>query len=172
MTDSKTTEDQWGIVANVARDAKCDLFRHGAKLWLMWVTGGGMCFERAKFCGLSPGGRIIEAWISFRDLENFRAAWVPPAARRTVRHTFKDKAEATEWARDIMAYRGGSTPTTALPTRSLDGLELHYHPAMPNWCKLKGLKIRAIPECEGGGFAVDRRQAEAIIALLQLPRSE
>jgi hypothetical protein len=48
---------------------------------------------------------------------------------------------------------------------SLDNLVLKYHPAMPNWCKIIGLKIKPIPECEGGGFAVYRHQAEIIMDL-------
>lgn len=51
----------------------------------------------------------------------------------------------------------------------LDDITIRYHSAVPNWCKLNGLEIRAVPECEGGGFMVRRDQAEAIIALLQLP---
>lgn len=51
----------------------------------------------------------------------------------------------------------------------LDDITIRYHAAMPNWCKLNGLEIKAVPLCEGGGFAVRRDQAEAIIALLQLP---
>lgn len=60
-----------------------------------------------------------------------------------------------------------STPTA--DRGPLDDITISYHSAMPNWSKLNGLKIRAVPECEGGGFAVDRLQAEAIIALLQIP---
>jgi predicted RNA-binding protein associated with RNAse of E/G family len=44
------------------------------------------------------------------------------------------------------------------------GLEIRYHNAMPNWAKLVGLKIRAVPECEGGGFMIDKEQAEAIMS--------
>lgn len=55
--------------------------------------------------------------------------------------------------------------TTALPGHALAGLELRHHSAMPNWCKMIGLKILAIPECEGGGFAIDRLQAETIMDL-------
>lgn len=51
----------------------------------------------------------------------------------------------------------------------LDDITIRYHAAMPNWCKLNGLDIRAVHPSEGGGFMVRRDQAEAIIALLQLP---
>ena len=49
----------------------------------------------------------------------------------------------------------------------LDDITIRYHAAMPNWCKLNGLDIKAVPVSEG--FMVRRDQAEAIIALLQLP---
>ena len=51
----------------------------------------------------------------------------------------------------------------------LDDITICYHAAKPNWCKLKGLDIRAVHPSEGGGFMIRRDQAEAIIALLQLP---
>jgi hypothetical protein len=57
--------------------------------------------------------------------------------------------------------------TTEAHTAPLDNVLIRYHSAMPNWCKLVGLEIKAVPECEGGGFMVRRDQAEAIIALLQ-----
>lgn len=53
--------------------------------------------------------------------------------------------------------------TTAGP---LADIGIRYHSAMPNWCKLHGLDIKAVPLSEGGGFMVRRDQAEAIIALL------
>ena len=49
--------------------------------------------------------------------------------------------------------------------------ELRYHSAMPNWCKIVGLQIKVIPECEGGGFVVEKNQAEAIVAALQAART-
>lgn len=45
-------------------------------------------------------------------------------------------------------------------------LEIRYHAAMPRWAKLVGLRIKAVPECEGGGFCIDREQAEEIIRAL------
>ena len=56
------------------------------------------------------------------------------------------------------------SPETTVP-HALSNLELRYHAAMPGWVKIVGLKIRAIPECEGGGFAIDRQQAETIMDL-------
>jgi hypothetical protein len=43
-------------------------------------------------------------------------------------------------------------------------LELRYHGAMPNWCKVVGLEIKAVHEWEGGGFMIRRDQAERIVA--------
>lgn len=51
----------------------------------------------------------------------------------------------------------------------LDDITIRYHVAFPNWCKLNGLDIKAVHPSEGGGFMIRRDQAEAIIALLQLP---
>ena len=42
-------------------------------------------------------------------------------------------------------------------------MELRYHHAIPGWCKVIGLKIRPVPECEGGGFMVREDQAELIV---------
>ena len=53
-------------------------------------------------------------------------------------------------------------PTTRGP---LYDITIRYHAAMPNWCKLNGLEIKAVHPSEGGGFMVRRDQAEAIIAL-------
>jgi len=53
--------------------------------------------------------------------------------------------------------------------QSIEALELRYHSAMPGWCRIIGLKIKAIPECEGGGFAIVQPQAEAICAALAAP---
>ena len=50
-----------------------------------------------------------------------------------------------------------------------DRMELRYHNAMPGWCKIIGLKIKAIHECEGGGFAIEQKQAEAIVKALSAP---
>lgn len=45
----------------------------------------------------------------------------------------------------------------------MDKLEIRYHSAMPNWAKVVGLRIKAVPECEGGGFMIDKEQAEFIV---------
>jgi len=45
-------------------------------------------------------------------------------------------------------------------------VEILHHSAVPDWCKVKGLDIRAIDECEGGGFMIRREQAEKIAAAL------
>lgn len=46
-------------------------------------------------------------------------------------------------------------------------LEIRHHSAIPNWVKLVGLHIKAVPECEGGGFMVEKAQAEEIVAALE-----
>ena len=51
-------------------------------------------------------------------------------------------------------------------TGPLADLEILYHTAMPRWCKLIGLEIKAVPLSEGGGFMVRRDQAERIMELL------
>lgn len=52
-----------------------------------------------------------------------------------------------------------------LMPHALSELELRYHAAMPGWVKVVGLKVRTVPECEGGGYAIDRLQAETIMDL-------
>lgn len=42
--------------------------------------------------------------------------------------------------------------------------ELRFHHAIPKWCELVGVKIREIPECEGGGYMVPEEQARMIVA--------
>lgn len=42
-------------------------------------------------------------------------------------------------------------------------LEIRYHGAMPRWCKVDGLRVKAVHECEGGGFAIDKDQAEYLV---------
>jgi len=61
--------------------------------------------------------------------------------------------------------------TTTIPDerdRIVASLGIRYHNAMPNWAKIVGLKIKAVPECEGGGFMIDREQAELIMASIKL----
>jgi hypothetical protein len=48
----------------------------------------------------------------------------------------------------------------------LAGVEPRYHSAMPDWVMLRGLVIRSIPVCEGGGFAIRRDQAMRILELI------
>ncbi len=43
-------------------------------------------------------------------------------------------------------------------------LEIRFHHAIPGWCKVFGLHIREIPECEGGGYMVREDQARMIVA--------
>lgn len=37
--------------------------------------------------------------------------------------------------------------------------EIRFHHAIPDWCKIIGLNIRDIPECEGGGHAIPEKDA-------------
>lgn len=46
--------------------------------------------------------------------------------------------------------------------------ELRFHYVFPKWCKLVGVKIREIPECEGGGYMVPEEQARMIVASADL----
>lgn len=41
-------------------------------------------------------------------------------------------------------------------------LTLEYHSGNPNLCRIPELKIKTIPECEGGGYSISREQAEAL----------
>lgn len=44
--------------------------------------------------------------------------------------------------------------------------ELRFHHAIPGWCKIIGLNIREIPECEGAGFMVEENEARRIVAAI------
>ena len=45
-------------------------------------------------------------------------------------------------------------------------LELRYHNAMPGWCKIVGLKVKQVPECEGGGVKFLEEDAKIIVAAI------
>lgn len=72
------------------------------------------------------------------------------------------------WFPDIDYSKPVSDTHTPTGRGPLDDITIRYHAAMPKWCKLNGLEIKACPPYEGG-FMVRRDQAEAIIGLLQLP---
>lgn len=42
-------------------------------------------------------------------------------------------------------------------------LTVQYHAGNPNICRIPELKIRAMPECEGGGWYLPREQAEFLV---------
>lgn len=42
--------------------------------------------------------------------------------------------------------------------------ELRYHSAMPGWVKVVGLRIRKIPACEGGGYAIPEEAGKRLVA--------
>lgn len=41
--------------------------------------------------------------------------------------------------------------------------EVRFHSAIPGWVKLDRLNIRQVPECEGGGFMIQEKQAALIM---------
>lgn len=43
-------------------------------------------------------------------------------------------------------------------------LTIQYHSGNPDICRIPELKIRHLPECEGGGWWMPRRQAEDILS--------
>lgn len=43
------------------------------------------------------------------------------------------------------------------------GYELRFHPALPGWCKVLGLEIKAVPACEGGGFMLPTAAGQALV---------
>ena len=47
-------------------------------------------------------------------------------------------------------------------------LELRFHHAIPGWCKIVGLKVREIPECEGGGYMLREDQARQLVAASEM----
>lgn len=41
-------------------------------------------------------------------------------------------------------------------------LTVQYHAGNPNMCRIPELKLRTLPECEGGGWYLPREQAELL----------
>jgi len=62
----------WGIIANNAKDKK---LRSGAKVWIIGVNGGG---ERCQVRGLNVQGRMIEKYVAFSNLSNYRPSAIMP----------------------------------------------------------------------------------------------
>lgn len=46
-------------------------------------------------------------------------------------------------------------------------LTVRYHTGNPNLCRIPELRIRSLPECEGGGWYMPREQAELIVKAVQ-----
>ena len=88
---------EWGVVANVANADSC--LRLGAKVTLVWWSGNP---DRAKWNGLSRGGRRIYKWLTRKRLKNFRAKWLQPGARHNA-STYGSREEAAREA----AYLAG-----------------------------------------------------------------
>ena len=91
----------YGVIANFRIDSLNHCFRRGAKVWLIRLCGGENAGDRAKFVGLSPGGRVIECYAAFKNLENFRSAWIPQHLRDRVFFGYEDRREADGWAADF-----------------------------------------------------------------------
>lgn len=53
-----------------------------------------------------------------------------------------------------------------MKNKSNNLFELRFHHAIPGWCKIKGLQIKEIPLCEGGGFMILEPQARVIVDAL------
>lgn len=52
-------------------------------------------------------------------------------------------------------------------------LTIEYHAGNPNLCRIPELRIKAMPECEGGGWFIPREQAEYLIRAAEaLAKSE
>lgn len=46
-------------------------------------------------------------------------------------------------------------------------LTIEYHAGNPNLCRIPELRIRPLPECEGGGWTIPRDQAELIVRAVE-----
>ena len=44
--------------------------------------------------------------------------------------------------------------------------KVQYHAGNPKICRVKGLKLRQMPECEGGGWYTDEETAKIICEAL------
>lgn len=120
---------EWGIVANVQADKA---LRIGAKVTILESHGDA---SQVKVRGCSKSGRVIEKYIPFKRLKNFRAAWIPEKLRDEIHHwhKFETKDKAAQYAsglnklwKDVRFYsrngemlKDGISESTAFK-RSLD----------------------------------------------------
>lgn len=106
MTDD-AREYQWGVKANMRGAHR--FIRLGAKCLLL---GHPQWRESVEVRALSRSGRTVSAWVSPRDLENFRPEWISPVernGRQTTGLLFRAREEAQAWA-DEMNAEYGSKP--------------------------------------------------------------
>ena len=103
------------MIANAAAESDNNLFRRGAKLWLMFIPGMGIPGGTGKFYGMAPHGQMIEGWIAFKHLKNFRVAWVPTQLRgEPIFWAFPSKDKALRLARAIVESGGGRSMAPAV----------------------------------------------------------
>lgn len=80
----------YAVIANVVSDG---ILRTGARVWILYHHGDA---EIARVRGCSKGGRVVNKYIPYKRLKNFRAAFVPEHLRDRFEHhyLFETKEEA------------------------------------------------------------------------------
>ena len=78
----------YAVFANVVKDKQ---LRTGAKVLIVRCNGDA---ERPIVVGTSTGGRIIQKYVFYKNLTNFRAKWVPPRLQEKAVWEWESKEEA------------------------------------------------------------------------------
>lgn len=88
----------YGVVANVCEPDRA--LRMGARVWVLWSTGG-TGRERFVVEGMSRSGRRIEKWVPAVRLNNYRAKWIPEPLQERVWYLRGTREDAEESARQL-----------------------------------------------------------------------
>jgi hypothetical protein len=88
-------KEEYGIVANVIFDR---ILRSNAKVYLIRWHGD---MERVLVKGVSKSGRVIEKYVSFKKLNNFRVKWFPLYLRENKSPYVFSKTEAIKKASEF-----------------------------------------------------------------------
>ena len=93
----------FGIKANIRAPHK--FYRFGALCWITLQNPGGGS-ERIEVAGMSRGGRVVRAWVDARDLDNYRAGWLPDGAPHA---WYESKEQAQNYATGMNKAFGSQT---------------------------------------------------------------
>lgn len=82
----------YAVFANIVKDKQ---LRTGARVLILYHNGD--C-QRPRVIGKSVGGRLIEKYVHYKNLRNFRAQWIKPYLNKRVVRSWESKDEAQAFA--------------------------------------------------------------------------